>query len=665
MRRTWQSNLVWHALSLAFVCACGSGDVSDLAPTEQEPACDGSGSDLDPCLGPQSTEAAALEVAHQIPGRDLSQRPPLFRGMRVFPVAGSARYARLEVEVGEELPRVLKFVWNDRVNTLRDDGASGDRVRGDRTYTAWIDTAFALEIGLVDSKSIGELEAVTPTAELLRSGIAIPLRDRSALAAAPDVAIEAKALSATALASDQCVGASCVDPEKAFVIRRTGVVNSNRTSDPCLTSATDTTPRVWNFGYLLSKLSGSPSTFAKNWLSAWIGPRTVNGLSVASPTVGGDDGQLHTVPGDLLQGWQTASNSNTLAMSKAPFRLLAIVNRFDLRTNVFFGPNYAGELRFVFTPLSYQLPREPDGSCAVMSVPGLANFPGQDPDTVILEYKVSLSNQAAIRTWATQWRDLGRQAWSTSGELSTYLSKLETITQSIVNKGAGALHRIRTNEATTSFGPWHLREFEIKNGQLVPVTVKQTPDLAGLNESKALAQFILQNYDAILRRDYFDGRALMPDKFPDNLFTFLGAESLNITTSGNDEGTGANRVWQPFAGTLDYTNANDVQARHLFALGTCNGCHGFETRDPSGTPPEFFAHIMPRKRADRSQLSSFLTGVPMGQPLNSNTKVMVPDPMAPGTVRHFNELVSRNQKMADFIDGRAMALAFEPSLSVH
>jgi hypothetical protein len=125
-------------------------------------------------------------------------------------------------------------------------------------------------------------------------------------------------------------------------------------------------------------------------------------------------------------------------------------------------------------------------------------------------------------------------------------------------------------------------------------------------------------------------------------------------------------VWKSFDGSWDYTNPTDVEVRHLFALGTCNGCHGQETIDPSGAGgPEFFAHIEPRQRAARSELSSFLTGVPMGEPLNSPNKVQVPDPMAPGTTRHFNQLVVRNQRMADYLDGRTSALAFQPSLMTH
>jgi hypothetical protein len=508
MKRTSRTTRAGSAVALTFLLACDlGGEVAQ--PTEKELSCDSPAGDLDSCLGPSASEADAEEVARQIPGRDLSRNPPNILSMRVFPIAASSnQFARLEVQVGEDLPRVLKFIWNDRVNTLRDNETNGDRVAGDHVYSAFIDVAFAQEVGLVDASSLGTANGEKTAAD--SQGIAIPVKDGTMVAAPKTSALVAAA------DPDQCVGASCVDPEKAFMIRRTAVVNSSRTSDPCLTSRTDGTIRRWNFGYLLSKLSSNPSALATSWLNSWIGPSVVDsGFTVKAPTIGGDDGLPHSVPGDLLKNWQAESASTTLAMPKAPFRLLAIVNRFDLRTNIFFGPNYAGEMRFVFTPLDKQLPRESGGACSVMSVPGLPDFSGQDPDTVILEYRVALSSQSAVRTWATRWRDLGRMPWNTNAEIEAYLKKLEGITESVVTKGASALHRIRTNEATTSFGPWHLREFEIRSGRLAAVTVKQTPDLVTINESKPLLQFLGQNYDAILRKDYIDGRANMPNRFPD------------------------------------------------------------------------------------------------------------------------------------------------------
>jgi hypothetical protein len=644
--------MVWAGAVFASSMACDGARTERDEVTVGQVTCGGPGSSLDSCVGPLVSKTSSDEVAHQIAGRDLARNPPRIIGMRVFPVAGASQFGRLEAQIAEEIPPTLKWIWNDRVNTLHDDGRDGDRQAGDHRYTSFIDLAFAREVGLLP----------TTTGNLDEAGIEIPVQGAQAAGAEPPTLDGAPLLAAAAATNpDQCVGASCVDPERAFVIRNTKVVNNpSRTSDPCLASPTEK-PLVWNFGYLLSKLSSNFSNLAANWLSTWSGDSTVNGQPVSAPQTA--DGL--TLPGVLLQEWADASwPPPALSVSKAPFRLLAIVNRFDLRTNVFFGANFAGELRFVFTPLDFNAPREnptTTKTCGLMGIPGSPNS-AQALDTVILEYGVFLTSQPAIRDWATKWRTLGQTAWGTSAQLTNYLNQLQALTDSVVNKGAGSLLRVRTNEAIISGGPWHMREFTLQNGVLVPATVKQTPDFLNLNGSKVVAQWILANMAAINRRDFIDLRANLPDQFSG--LAFLGAESLNVTSSGFG-GDERGSAWRPFDSLMDYTNPQVVSARHLFALGTCNGCHGFETMEPNFSGGgEFFAHIMPRRRDEQSKLSSFLTGVRMVDPISSPNKVFVPDPVVPGVTRHFNELVSRNQKMADLLDNRTTAqIAFQPSLA--
>ena len=65
----------------------------------------------------------------------------------------------------------------------------------------------------------------------------------------------------------------------------------------------------------------------------------------------------------------------------------------------------------------------------------------------------------------------------------------------------------------------------------------------------------------------------------------------------------------------------DNDARQLFSLNTCNGCHGAET----GTA---FLHVAPRFLGQQSQLSGFLTGISL------------PDPVS-GVTRTFGDLAAR------------------------
>lgn len=73
----------------------------------------------------------------------------------------------------------------------------------------------------------------------------------------------------------------------------------------------------------------------------------------------------------------------------------------------------------------------------------------------------------------------------------------------------------------------------------------------------------------------------------------------------------------------------DNEARHQLSLNTCNGCHSGET----GTS---FLQIFPRLPGQVSQLSGFLTGE------------TVPDPVT-GAQRSFNDLARRARDLATLV----------------
>jgi hypothetical protein len=70
-------------------------------------------------------------------------------------------------------------------------------------------------------------------------------------------------------------------------------------------------------------------------------------------------------------------------------------------------------------------------------------------------------------------------------------------------------------------------------------------------------------------------------------------------------------------------------ARQLFSLNTCNGCHGAETNTK-------FLHIAPRFQGQESQLSGFLTGITL------------PDPVS-GVTRTFNDLAARKADLTGMV----------------
>ena len=69
------------------------------------------------------------------------------------------------------------------------------------------------------------------------------------------------------------------------------------------------------------------------------------------------------------------------------------------------------------------------------------------------------------------------------------------------------------------------------------------------------------------------------------------------------------------------------EARHKFALQTCNGCHFTETGTDS--PPQTFFHIAPANLGAPATLSGFMTGID------------VPDAIDGMPTRHFNEPSAR------------------------
>jgi hypothetical protein len=513
--------------------------------------------------GAEVTAQNADAIAFQIPGRDLRTDPPKVLALDVQPSAAHPGLGLLSVRFAEKvLPPVLTILYKGGPKTLRDDGQGEDGAQ-DGTYSALLD-----------------LDAQTPF-------------------------------------SFQAASAP-LDAEKTLFIRDPSVVdNPARTSDPCLSTSASDASKKWSFGYLITQMANeqqtgrSPHDLALSLLRQWEGPAFLNGDPIsARPRIR----ELVT------EKWLRASgNTGRLAMHKAPFRLLGIVNRLDLRQNLFFGEGLAGELRFVWGVLDLEN-RAGDGSC--QEIP---NF------TLIMEYAVDKANVDEVKAWGQKWAGLNALAIDSPA----FRTGLQQITESVVRARVGArknrangsaLIRIRTNEIALD-SPWELREFNIaKRNELAPglffgVTVKQNP-ASRHNGSDLFASFVNENEAQILA-----GRHNVPLMFHD--IHFLGARSPNVIDSWNGPGIRNN------------------EARHQVSLNTCNGCHGGETSTG-------FLHVFPRPRSARAFLSGFMTGE------------QVTDPVDPGTVRQMNDLERRARDLEQLTSGAPLAqLSFEPTNRVH
>jgi hypothetical protein len=327
---------------------------------------------------------------------------------------------------------------------------------------------------------------------------------------------------------------------------------------------------VWTFKHLMESMAPSAAQapeMVRQLFSTWLADQTINAQTVpARPSMA-----------DLvLNPWLNGGTS--LDLSRAPLRLLAIVNRMDLRN---LAQGKAGEGRFVFGVL------DPQG--------------GPTPFTIILEYRLPATTEAQVLEWARLWHELGVLELGSAA----YNTKLEQITERFAGRNAepgrvngSALSQLRTNEIQLS-APWELREFALSpgNGFLRPATVKLTPNSSFMDQS-IIATFINQNQAAIIAE-----RHDVPNTF--NGVAFLGGSSLNTLGAWNAAGINSN------------------EARHKFSLTTCSGCHG---GDETGT---IFLHINPRAAGEEATLSGFLTGIDKADPIN------------PATVRHLDDLDRR------------------------
>lgn len=254
-----------------------------------------------------------------------------------------------------------------------------------------------------------------------------------------------------------------------------------------------------------------PVAFTRRWLATWEEEQTVNGFVVPA----------QDMLGVITNPWLFRSGGSQLDLRVAPFRLLAIVSRLDLRKIDEHGtPLDAGEARFVFGATDQQCERI--------------------PLLVIFEFKQQAETIEQVRAWAARWHSLGTLDF---GE--DFNQALQELTQSFTS----TLNQVRTNDNAVSFIDWEQRTYVLCGRDLALAPLDQTPD-ASFNDSQALADYINANQENILGDRHVVPLAFRGGDIP----TFLGWG-----------GTGLE---------------DRFEVRHHFALATCNGCHTYETSTP-------------------------------------------------------------------------------------
>ena len=356
-----------------------------------------------------------------------------------------------------------------------------------------------------------------------------------------------------------------VSTSRELMIKSTTVVDDQiRTVfDP---SSTDSRNGVWSFKHLMENMAATPAdapAMVEAMLDTFTTSQTINGL-----TVDARPGMQSTI----LANWPRTADG-ALDLARAPLRLQAIVDRFDLRD---LGSCDAGEGRFVFAFVD----------------PFDTFFPLQA--TLILEYKLPAATDQDVQDWASSFHALGALQFGES-----YNAALQAITERFAGRNArpdhpngSAINAVRSNEIDFGFnGIWQMRSFALSadSGRLEPAPLALTPDRS-FNNTSTLASYINANQDAIIAEKH-----TVPALFNGAAFQ-AGAVFNDLST------------W--------FAPGVNSDARFHFALNTCNGCHS------SSETSTFFTQIQPRFAFSEATLSPFLTGTTISDPATGQSRTL-------------------------------------------
>ncbi|MFZ1072268.1 MAG: hypothetical protein WAO21_02425 [Verrucomicrobiia bacterium] len=524
-----------------------------------------------------------VEAPPSVKAGDFRLSPPEVQDITVQNLGNGQALVAVKFANDRRLGRQVTIVTDERPVVLHDDGRDGDEKAGDHVYSAIV----SLDVDALVAGQERELVALAKSKKPLTihqfRGRDIAGEEKIDIAGLLDQLRNAKP-NGPIRVSPFGLGWASVDPARSLFITDTNVVDDpNRTFDPC--TGTGTPMGEWTFGNLMQQMANQsktgidPSDFVMNWLTNWLGAQTVNGFSVK---------ERSAMQALVIDPWPKLPNGK-LDLSKAPMKLLAIVNRIDLAANSAYGAAGGAEGRFVFGVTGSTNP--------------LSNVCSPQLFTVIIEYGVPIDSCTGIRNWANQWLQLANFTLGSPA----YNAALEAITKQFTDADAdpskpngSALDQLRTDEFELA-GVWELREFHISpgDGQLHEATVAQTPDRGTYDPAifpaapgaANLAVWINQNSAAVDSVTYtvpLDMPA-PPAPAPPPSTPFRGGEVTNVLDIWNAPG-------------ITETN------RHNFSLNTCNACHGAET----GT---FFLQVAPGGPGPAS-LSGFLTGITQTVPVN-------------------------------------------------
>ncbi|PZR34122.1 MAG: hypothetical protein DI538_17090 [Azospira oryzae] len=430
--------------------------------------------------------------------------------------------------------------------------------------------------------------------------------------------------------------------EKSLMVRDISVVEDlTRTYDPCRTNKGNANG-AWSFKTLITNMSGTLT--AEEFLIDWVDHTLFSQQSLPSSS----DATTNRVNSQarLIKAWMKNSGitppatagvpanwqTSGLKAEEFPVRLLAIVNRLDLRGNPGYGSgfNNAGEGRFVFSFVDSN-----DGCRNANNGPGTMTF--------ILEYGIPITQCQALVDFGKQWWDLQSIAFGTD-----FNTRLENITNVFTAKNASpsrpngsALNHFRTNDFLSSTislaDPWDIHDAEIDAAthKLKLIHPNREPMEAAngfatvtVNATKLAALVAFANslpFSAANPNPSYD--------IPDDLKGIRAPMRVSPADQYHWRG--------------DASNIIASFKRREFSFNSCSGCHKGETKT-------VFTHVKQRNLNAKAELSGFMTGLGTDDdPTDDDSDPMgsfwVNDPAAAEPPRAFNDAKFRATSLEELV----------------
>jgi len=311
-----------------------------------------------------------------------------------------------------------------------------------------------------------------------------------------------------------------------------------------------------SFGHLIRSLAGSsdPGILVKSIFSNWNSDFQVIGTNSIAPSRSGVN--------DFLTKWQTSDGHTgnitdwVPDVDNAPFRLLGITNRLDLKDTL---SGSAGEGRFTFCAFD---PSDVSKSPLTFNL--------------IFEYNLPGDSKEDCAKWTTQWHKLSEVGLTND----QYIDSLISVTEQFVT--VNELNQLRSNDFEFEL-VWELREFRHNEStnSFEPQFLSKTPDVA-FNGTTRLRDEINNLQSELDNHESYE--------FPLDMRSASAVPRTAPSSSKNNP----NFMW----------NTLNADSGEKASINTCNGCHmGHGDNDAMK-----FLHMKPRDIGESTQISNRLDG---------------------------------------------------------